>query len=289
MHRGPAALILFALVALPASASAADYLGSFTWPDGDPAFGGFSAIEMAADGLSFLAITDDADITAARVLRDGDTITGIDRGPLLRLNSSRGEPLTGTNADAEGIAIGSDGMVYVSFEGNHRVSAFASVTAPATLLPRPGEFRGLQNNSGLEALAIDAAGDLFAIPERSGSLSRPFPVWRYRGGAWALAFTLPRRPPHLPVAADFGPDGRLYILERHFTGLSFQSRVRAFTIVDDEIVQEQTLIDTPPGRHDNLEGLSVWQDGSGRIRLTMISDDNFGFFQRTEIVEYALN
>jgi len=62
-----------------------------------------------------------------------------------------------------------------------------------------------------------------------------------------------------------------------------------FAISGDRIVQEQTLIDTPPGRHDNLEGLTVWQDMAGRIRLTMISDDNFNFFQRTELVEYALN
>lgn len=41
--------------------------------------------------------------------------------------------------------------------------------------------------------------------------------------------------------------------------------------------------------HDNLEGISVWQDPDGRIRLTMISDDNFMVFQRTEIVEYAVD
>jgi hypothetical protein len=287
MHRRPAALILALFAALPAIA--ADYLGSFTWADGDRAFGGFSGIELSSGGLTFLAITDSADITAARITRDGDTITGIDRGPLLRLRSSQGEPLTGTNADAEGLAVGPDGTIYVSFEGNHRVSAFSAPDAPATLLPRPDAFRALQNNSGLEALAIDVAGDLYAIPERSGATTRPFPVWRYRGGVWTQAFTLPRRPPHLPVAADFGPDGRLYLLERHFTGLAFQSRVRVFTITDDAILQEQTLIDTPPGRHDNLEGLSVWQDSAGRIRLTMISDDNFSFFQRTELVEYALN
>jgi hypothetical protein len=287
MHRRPAALILlFLLAALPAPA--ADYLGSFTWADGDPGFGGFSAIEMAADGQSFLALTDSADITAARITRDGDTITGIERSPLVRLQSSRGEPLTGTNSDAEGIAVAADGTIYVSFEANHRVAAYATVSSPAVLLPRPEAFRTLQNNSGIEALAIDADGALYAIPERSGRLERPFPVYRYRNGAWDTPFTIPRRPPHLPVGADFGPDGRLYLLERNFTGLFFQSRVRVFTLEGTQIVQEQTLIDTPAGRHDNLEGISVWQDAQGRIRLTMISDDNFNFFQRTEIVDYVL-
>ena len=41
-------------------------------------------------------------------------------------------------------------------------------------------------------------------------------------------------------------------------------------------------------RHDNLEGLAVWRDDSGAIRLTMISDDNFNLLQRTELVEYAV-
>jgi hypothetical protein len=286
MHCRPVALSLLFLVALPAVA--ADYLGSFTWRDNDPRFGGFSAIEVSADGTTFLALTDQADITAARFHRDGDTIIGIERGPLIRLLSSRGEPLTGINSDSEGIAVGADGTIYVSFEGNHRVSAFATVSSPATLLPRPPEFRALQTNSGIEALAIDTQGALYAIPERSGRLDRPFPVFRYRDGIWDTPFAIPRIPPHLPVGADFGPDGRLYLLERHFTGLFFQSRVRVFTLENDRIMHEQTLFETPPGRHDNLEGISVWQDGQGRIRLTMISDDNFNFFQRTEIVDYVL-
>ena len=47
----------------------------------------------------------------------------------------------------------------------------------------------------------------------------------------------------------------------------------------------ETLIET--ARHDNLEGLAVWQAADG-LRLTMISDDNFRWFQRTEIVEYRV-
>jgi hypothetical protein len=42
------------------------------------------------------------------------------------------------------------------------------------------------------------------------------------------------------------------------------------------------------GVQDNLEGLSVWRDIAGQIRLTLISDDNFRLLQRTEIVEYVL-
>ena len=48
------------------------------------------------------------------------------------------------------------------------------------------------------------------------------------------------------------------------------------------------LLETRGGRHGNLEGLAVWQDSHGALRLTMISDDNFQFFQRTEWVDYKL-
>ncbi len=38
---------------------------------------------------------------------------------------------------------------------------------------------------------------------------------------------------------------------------------------------DETLFDSTTGTYDNLEGLSVWRDAGGAIRLTMISDDNF--------------
>ena len=94
----------------------------------------------------------------------------------------------------------------------------------------------------------------------------------------------------MPTGADFGPAGRLYLLERGFVGLGFYSRIRAFTLNagGTKILSESLLLTTPVGTHDNMEGLSVWEDDQGRIRLTMISDDNFRFFQKTEMAEYVL-
>lgn len=151
----------------------------------------------------------------------------------------------------------------------------------------PDVFDGYTNR-GIETLAADADGRLYAIPEHSGGLTTPFPVLRLDNGAWTQPFALPRRGGHLPVGADFGPDGRLYVLERLFTGYGFSSRVRRFDVSDNGLTNETMLIDTPALRHDNLEGLAVWQDASGAIRLTMISDDNEFALQRTEIVEYRV-
>ena len=80
------------------------------------------------------------------------------------------------------------------------------------------------------------------------------------------------------------PDGRLYVLERAVAGLGFMSRVRVFGLDGGG---GATVFESRAGLHDNLEGLSVRAEGGG-IVMTMISDDNFRFFQRTEIVEVHL-
>ena len=93
----------------------------------------------------------------------------------------------------------------------------------------------------------------------------------------------------MPVGADFGPDGRFFLLERAFLGAwGFRSRVRVFDIVEDQIVHESVAFETTTSEHDNLEGISVWMDSTGQLRMTMVSDDNFFLLQQTKIVEYAL-
>ena len=43
------------------------------------------------------------------------------------------------------------------------------------------------------------------------------------------------------------------------------------------------------GQFDNLEGLSVFRDWSGRIRLLMVSDDDRAAGRRSEIVDVVVN
>ena len=87
------------------------------------------------------------------------------------------------------------------------------------------------------------------------------------------------------VGADIGPDNKLYVLERDFTGIGFRTRVRRF---DLDGANEEEVLRTANATHDNLEGIAVWQDDGGAMRITMIADDNFRWFQQTEIVEYRL-
>jgi len=284
---------VFLVLGLQGSASqpsAAGFLSAFTWSMTDDRFGGFSGIELAEDGTSFLALTDRGNWTKGRITRTADgIISAVTARPLRPLRGRFEAPLDPNRNDSEGLAVGPDGTVYVSFESAARVLRYDTIDGPARNLVTPREFGRMQNNSALEALAIDRDGTLYTLPERSGELDRPFPVWRYRDGAWDQPFGLRRDGGYLAAGADIGPDGRFYLLERQFHGiLGFSTRVRSFALSETGLSGERTELQSGIGQHDNLEGLSVWQDASGAIRLTMIADDNFNFFQKTEIVEYRI-
>lgn len=266
----------------------AAYLGSFTWNMRDDGFGGFSGLELAQDGVGFTAISDRGTRVDGKLRRKSGAIVAVQAGPITPLRDVKGAPLKHLRNDAEGLAIRADGRSFVSFEGLHRVFAYPSAKAKAARLPRHPAFKHMQSNSSLEALAIDRRGWLYTLPERSGKMTRPFPLFRFRNGRWDRTLSIPRRGHFLPVGADFGPDGRLYLLERDFAGIGFRSRVRSFVVTPKSVSDEREHLVTSTGRHDNLEGIAVWRDAQSRIRLTMISDDNFRFFQRTEFVEYAL-
>ncbi len=266
----------------------ATFLGSYPWRHNANWFGGFSALQITEDGRHMTVLSDRATLATARIVREGDAITDIqilEKWPIL---SSKGHKLRGRAGDSEGIAFAPDGSLYISFEGIHRVAHYQTPHSKARVLARPGVFRNLDRNGSFEALAIDEQGRLYTLTEKSRSAEGNILVYRWDGSAWSTPFTLQPRDGFLPVSADFGPDGRLYLLERRVSFIGFDTRLRRWEIKDDVPGSEEILIDTGTGTHDNLEGLSIWLDGQGRLRATMISDDNFLALQRTELVEYLL-
>ena len=259
----------------------------FVWLGDGEDFGGLSGLEVLDGGSRYVAINDRGVIRSGPIEREDGQITGMpvdQRNLFLRMN---GRAVSRKNNDSEGLAIGQDGLTYVSFEGATRVVAYDDRAAPPVRIFRNPVFRDLALNASLESLAIDDSGTLYAIPERSGRANRPFPVYRFQeGSGWDTAFQLPRRGSFLIVGADIGPDEMLYVLERDFTGVGFRSRVRRFDLMGGS---EEVLLQTANGTHDNLEGISIWQSPDDGLVMTLISDDNFRFFQRTEVVEYRID
>lgn len=280
------------------------FVGAFRWTMPDRNFGGWSGIEVARDGTTFTALSDKGAWVQGRFQRDtAGAITGIAAGKVTKLKSNTDAPLDKPRSDSEDLALAPDGSFYLSFEGAARVLRYKTIGGLAENLPTPDAFKGFPRNASLESLAVDGKGALYTFPEELTASKRlrlltgqpgnaggaDFPVWRYAGGKWTQPFALRRRGTFLPVSADFGPDGRLYVLERDFHGITgFASRVRSFAVGAKGLGAERLILQSPTGRYDNLEGLSVWRDAGGSIRLTMVSDNNFLPIQRTEIVEYRL-
>lgn len=282
-----AALIAW-MLAMPAMAQSLQLVSTHTWRNGDEGFGGFSSLELDSNGENFVTTSDKGLIAGGLLIRRSGRIIDVADPTFERLLGEGGKPQQHFETDAEGLAIASDGSRFISYEGLHLVLKY-SPDARVTRVKQPAAFKKFSRNSSMEALAIDESGALFTMPERSGRLDRPFPVWRFRNGTWDQQLKITRSGGYLLVGADFGPDGRLYVLERNFAGLSgFSSRVRSFKVGETALSDEKTLLNTTFGTHDNLEGIAVWRTEEGNIRVTMISDDNFRIFQRTEFVEYRL-
>ena len=280
-----------ALTSSAAPLFAPNFISRTVWRSDDPRHGGFSAIELSEDGTQFVVISDRAAWTKGAMTRDAEgRLLGLDAVAVAPLQDQNGKAFAWPRGDSEGLAIGPNGQIFISFEGQGvaRIMAFSALDQAGQDLPRPREFAGLQKNAALEALAVDSDGRLYTLPETPRNAG-PFPVFRFADGAWDQTLNLPRDPAFDAVGADFGPDGRFYLLERGFHGISgFTSRVRSFALGPDGFEDPRLELQTAPGTHDNLEGLAVWRDPLGRIRLTMIADDNFFWAQRTEVVEYSV-
>lgn len=284
-----AGLVALILAATPAASESLIHVGTYVWDRPERYFGGWSALEVLEGGQDFIAIGDNAQLYEGTFIREAGRITDVPRRPVGALSDTDNVPFFRKGgddlSDSEGLALFNDGRFAVSFERNPRIIVYGGESPVRLELPR--EAQALAKNGGVEALAADAQGRLIAIPEGAPVGKTGFPVWRQTSDGWEQALILERTQGFRPVGADVGPDQRLYVLERAFRGIGFQSRVRVVDF-DEMPPLVEVLWTAPLGRYDNLEGLSVWSTDTGEIRLTMISDDNYNWFQQTQIVEFRL-
>ena len=287
MRFGPLRALPLIPVLLAAPAWAAEYLGSHVWAPGVEEPGGYSALWLGPEGGEMVVLSDRGGWIRGTLERDAEGVVAEVRiGAQGFLQRSGGGPLRGGESDAESIAL-VEGDFYVGFEGMARVMRYSAIDAAPEWIPQYESFSQFKRNRGIEALAADAAGRLYVIPEWRPGPKWPFPVYRFADGRWSTAFNLPVRDNYMVSGADVGPDGRLYVLERQLTFRGFRSRVRSVAL---DGTDERVELESAPGRHDNLESIAVWRDAAGRLRATMVSDDNQrAWLQVTEFVDYVLD
>lgn len=259
------------------------------------AAGGWSGIDVSADGARFWAVTDSGRRTSGLLVRQDGALAGIEAPSPRRLPGLENAPETVVIDDAEGLDVSDDGReLWVSFEGKARLVLYAGAESDGGHAYPPPPALRLGSNAGFEALARDAGGRLYTLPERPEGGYGPiavFPLYRLDPvtGRWDIAARLTHDKEWLGVGADFGPDGGFYLLERRFGGIGFATRIRRFVLWPGAgLIDGQTLYVSPVGRHGNLEGIGIWRDRAGALRAVMVADDNHLSFQRSEIVEITL-
>ncbi len=258
-------------------------------PDGTP-IGGFSGLDLTPDGNRLILLSDKGFMIGADIRRtDAGDIAALtlDARPT-PLRNRAGQPLAPPWSDSEGLRILPSGLLAVSFEGLHRIAIFTSGGEIVATLPVPRPFADLAPNDSLEALALAPDGAFLTFPEGPIAGSPRIPAFRYDGKGWTQPFTLPGERSFRPVDAAFGPDGRLYVLERDFWPLmGFQTRLRRVTFGENGPTREETLWRTRAGTEPNNEGLALWQGPDG-LRALIVSDDNMLGAQDSRLTELRL-
>mgnify|MGYP001431013669 CR=1 FL=1 len=253
-------------------------------------YGGFSGLVISNEGTEALVVTDKSFFFVLELRRDeNEILTGYSVIRKGRILSSKGEHLNGRNTDSESIVIDKNNNYYISFESNHRIMMHAKVEGKGVFVPKHPMFRKLSVNKGIEALAIDADNRLIAIPEKPPSGISDIPIFRLQNDKWEIIKYVKINDNFLVTDAEILPEGLLLILERKFSWTQgFKTRFRLISLDKFDNKEPVTIFTSTANQFDNLEGVTLWRDKNGEMRILTVSDDNFHPLQQSEIREFFL-
>lgn len=275
------------------------YAGGLELKSGSALFGGLSGISVSPDGGKLVAISDTGVWFAADIALDPEgRLTGLANPRIAQMRDEAGEPLQGKlQSDAEDLARMPDGRYAVSFEQDHRILIFdldrKGPFAPATRGPGVGGTKGMHQNEGLEALAALPDGRLVGIAEHAPrGAGSPFWIWP-QGAAVTSPVGRANRPQGYGISGLAAlPNGDLVSVERFylpFVGVRVNVRVipaaglrKSPPEADGPVIAALE----PPMTLDNMEGIAVAPGPNGKLRLYLVSDDNFSANQRTLLLAF---
>ncbi len=249
-----------------------------------PALHGLSDIKVEAAGASEArawVVSDFGDLIRFTLRLDRNGRLGSADGAVSR-------PLTGpdgavlqpkANADAEGLALLSDGRVLVSFERDNRIWSYGvgaddrpvRLSNPAATFPE---------NEGVEGLSA-APGGWLALGEGGGA-------WLCDADACrAFSESVTPADDFRFTGADRDPAGGWFVVERYYSPpLNMAVRVRRLS--PDGVLSAPLIQLRPPASTDNFEGIAAVASPGG-TRLYLLSDDNRNPLQKTLLLAFDVN
>ena len=270
------------------------FLGGISLTSTDPAFGGFSSLQVVGD--RFTLLSDGGNIVRFQLGRDWQPQS-------VTFANLPGGPGTGWNKrDRDSESLTRDpatGQNWVGFERANAVWRYSADLARVERWVRPPSIRQWRENGGPETLLRLHDGQFLTIAEvarpgqdealRDGIMFSGDPTLVPRAG---YRFFYKPTQGFRPVDATELPDGTLLIVERRFS-LPHQFSTRLLTIrpgavQPGRIVAGQSIaaLDAPL-IHDNFEGVAAVREGSKTI-IWVVSDDNRSFLQRSLLLKFGL-
>lgn len=269
-------------------------------------FGGYSGLWLSADGQKLLSVSDGGSwLSATLVAKDG-RLAGLADARIGPIPQKDGKPLQKTrDRDAEALVAlrpgGIEGRYLIGFEGRHRIEEYVfdkgAFRGPIGNVPLPGELKRMSRNAGLEGMTIlrggGDAGAIVTFAERK--------LTRDGDHTGAIVKDGKSRPLFLKRSGEFDvtalaslKDGSLLVLERSFIRTSLRLDIRLRLIKAEDIkpgarLEGDLLLEADSGfTIDNFEGMAVTESSANETLITLISDDNFNFFQSTLLAQFAL-
>lgn len=268
-------------------------------------FGGLSALRVEADGQHFLSLTDKGYWLRGRIVSRGGRPIAIADAEMAPILGTDGRPLNRRGwYDSEALAV-DDGIATVGIERVHQIVRFNygqdGLQARGQPIAAPAAMKSLPSNKGIECLVgvpkslvasgAPPAGTLIAIAERG--LDARGNLLGFLMGPSDGGFTLKRRNDFDVSDCAVTPRGDLLVLERRFTWLGgVAMRIRSVPLAAVKagaLLNGVELMTADMGQQiDNMEGLSVHRAAGGALVLTLVSDNNFSFLQRTLLLQFTL-
>ena len=243
---------------------------------------GLSDLDVQPNGR-LTAVSDEGDLVKGRIVLDAaGRLAGVADMTLVSLIDVDGRALSGRKAvaDSEGLARWPNGDLMVSFEARNDILLYPAAGGPPRKVPRPDS--DFPVNDGMEALALDPAHgtDAYLVGRED---TRQTWTCRLAGGCVA-GFVVPQQGVGKLVSARPMPGGGWVFLLRDFQPLAGNTIWIVITDAAGRTVDVHVI--KRPATVDNLEGVAALPHKDGRVRLYLVSDDNFGSNQRTLLLAF---
>lgn len=282
-----------------------DWRGGLKLTSASDHFGGFSGLAVIDKGRSLVTVSDAGFWMTARLAYEGGRLSGLESSRVGALRALKGKTLERwRDRDAEAVGVvssnGATAKLVIGFENNARVGRFdlgpEGVSPPGAYVELPKAMGALRSNTGIESIArLDAgplSGSYVAFAETKTDDSGKRIGWIFAGKS---SRTLKLAPIGNYDISDIAamPDGGILVLERRFRwseGINIRiRRVSPKSLQANSPILGETLFEAGSGTAlDNMEGIAVHRSAEGEMIITLISDDNFNFFQSTVLLQFAL-